>query len=91
MKYSPEVYQIDKILKPDNEGYEKLRYTLKTLDGQPLRTQQKMNNPDKPREQKRFFASDFQKVSKDDVKNNPNCASTRVCTTKPLVLGKLKL
>ena len=67
VKYSPEVYQIDKILKPDNEGYEKLRYTLTSLDGQPLLTQQKMNNPNKPRGQKRFFASDFLKVSKKDV------------------------
>ena len=72
VKYSPEVYQIDKILKPDHEGYEKLRYTLKTLDGQPLLTQQKMNNPNKPRRQKRFFASDFLKVSKEDVDNNMN-------------------
>ena len=72
VKYSPEIYQIDKILKPDNEGYEKLRYTLKTLDGQPLLTQQKMNNPNKPRRQKRFFASDFLKVSKEDVENNMN-------------------
>ena len=55
VKYSPEIYQIDKILKPDNEGYEKLRYTLKSLDGEPLLTQQKMNNPDKPRGQKRFL------------------------------------
>ena len=67
VKYSPEIYQIDNILKPDHEGYEKLRYTLKTLDGQPLLTQQKMNNPNKPRGQKRFFASDFQKVSKEDI------------------------
>lgn len=72
VKYSPEVYQIDKILKPDNAGYEKLRYTLRTLDGEPLLTQQKMNNPNKPRRQKRFFASDFLKVSKEDVENNMN-------------------
>lgn len=72
VKYSPEIYRIDKILKPDNEGYEKLRYTLKTLDGQPLLTQQKMNNPNKPRRQKRFFASDFLRVSKEDVENNMN-------------------
>ena len=55
VKYSPEIYIIDKVLKPDNEGYEKLRYTLKTLEGEPVLTQQKMNNPNKPRGQKRFF------------------------------------
>ena len=70
VKYSPEIYQIDKVLKPDNEGYEKLRYTLKNLDDTPLLTQQKMNNPDKPREQKRFFASDFMKVEKKDIPND---------------------
>ena len=67
VKYSPEIYQIDKVLQPDNEGFEKLRYTLRNLDNTPLITQQKMNNPDKPREQKRFFASDFIKINKEDV------------------------
>jgi len=70
VKYSPEIYEIDKVLKPDNEGYEKLRYTLKDLDGNILLTQQKMNNPNKPREQKRFFASDFLKVNKQDIPND---------------------
>ena len=67
VKYSPEIYEIDKVLKPDHEGYEKLRYTLKDLDGNILLTQQKKNNPNKPREQKRFFASDFLKVNKEDI------------------------
>jgi hypothetical protein len=70
VKYSPEIYIIDKVLKPDNEGYEKLRYTLKTLAGEQLLTQQKMNNPDKPRGQKRFFASDFIKIEKEDINKN---------------------
>ena len=76
VKYSPEIYQIDKVIQPDHEGYEKLRYTLKNLEvdenGEdvPVITQQKMNNPDKPREQKRFFASDFIKIDKKDVMND---------------------
>lgn len=74
VKYSPEIYVIDKILQPDNEGYEKLRYTLKNLDedeeNTPLLTQQKMNNPNKERRQKRFFASDFIKIDKKDVMND---------------------
>jgi hypothetical protein len=70
VKYSPEIYVIDKILKPDRIGYEKLRYTLKTLGGEPLLTQQKMNNPNKPRRQKRFFASDFVKIEKEDMPDN---------------------
>ena len=70
VKYTPEVYQIDHVLLPDNHGYEKLRYTLKTLDGEPLITQQKMNNPNAERRQKRFFASDFIKVKEEDVGTN---------------------
>jgi hypothetical protein len=70
VKYSPEIYVIDKILKPDREGYEKLRYTLKTLGGEPLLTQQKMNNPNKQRRQKRFFASDFIKIEREDMPDN---------------------
>ena len=70
VKYSPEVYIIDKVLKEDNHGLEKKRYTLKKIDGSPLLTQQKMNNPNAPRNQKRFFASDFLPVKKEDVKDN---------------------
>jgi hypothetical protein len=70
VKYSPEIYVIDKILKPDRAGYEKLRYTLKTLGGEPLLTQKKWNNPNKPRRQKRFFASDFVKIEKEDMPDN---------------------
>jgi hypothetical protein len=70
VKYTPEIYEIDQVLKPDHEGYEKLRYTLKDLDGNILLTQQKMNNPNKPRQQKRFFASDFLKVDKKDIPND---------------------
>ena len=70
VKYTPEIYEIDQVLKPDHVGYEKLRYTLKDLDGNILLTQQKMNNPNKPRRQKRFFASDFLKVDKKDIPND---------------------
>jgi hypothetical protein len=70
VKYSPEIYVIDHILKPDREGYEKLRYTLKTLGGEKLLTQQKMNNPNKPRRQKRFFASDFLRATDDSETTN---------------------
>ena len=67
VKYSPELYVINKILKPDRAGYEKLRYTLKTLDGEPLLTQKKWNNPNKPRRQKRFFATNFIKIEREDM------------------------
>ena len=70
VKYSPEIYIIDKKIKPDNEGFEKLRYTLKTLEGEPVLTQQKMNNPNKPRGQKRVFASDLIKIQKEDFDKN---------------------
>jgi hypothetical protein len=70
VKYSPEIYVIDKILKPDRIGYEKLRYTLKTLGGEPLLTQKKWNKPNKIRRQKRFFASDFIKIEKEDMPDN---------------------
>ena len=61
---------IDKILKPDRAGYEKLRYTVKTLGGEPLLTQKKWNAPNKIRRQKRFFATDFIKIEKKDMPDN---------------------
>jgi hypothetical protein len=70
VKYSPEIYVIDHILQPDRAGYEKLRYTLKTLGGEPLLTQRKWNNPNKLRRQKRFFASDFIKIEPENMPEN---------------------
>jgi hypothetical protein len=72
VNYSPTVYKITNILakdKPDRRvgnttiEYEKSRYTLSNLDGSPLATQQKMNNPNAVRKSKRFFASDMQLVN----------------------------
>ena len=75
VNYSPTIYQIESVLKKDIKdkvvrdnviSYEKSRYTLKNLDGTSVQTQQKLNNPNKERRDKRFFASDFQLVK------NPN-------------------
>jgi hypothetical protein len=75
VNYSPTIYQIKSVLKKDIKdtvvrdnviSYEKSRYTLKNLDGTSVQTQQKLNNPNKERRDKRFFASDFQLVK------NPN-------------------
>jgi hypothetical protein len=40
-------------------SYEKLRYTLNNMDGTPLQSQEKNNNPNVQRERKPFFASDM--------------------------------
>ena len=70
VKYSPEIYRVHAILAPDNAGYEKNRYTLEDLNGEPLLTQLKRNNPNRPRSFKRFFATDFMHVEKDDIETN---------------------
>ena len=76
VNYSPTIYQIKSVLKKDIKdkvlsdnviSYEKSRYTLKNLDGTSVQTQQKLNNPDKERRDKRFFASDFQLVKNPDT------------------------
>jgi hypothetical protein len=72
VNYSPTVYKITNIIakdKPDRRvgnntiEYEKSRYTLSNLDGTPLATQLKNNNPNAVRKSKRFFASDMQLVN----------------------------
>jgi hypothetical protein len=72
VNYSPTVYKITNILakdKPDRRvgnttiEYEKSRYTLSNLDGTPLATEMKRNNPNAVRKSKRFFASDMQLVN----------------------------
>lgn len=70
VKYSPDIYRVHSILAPDNAGYEKNRYTLETLNGEPLLTQLKRNNPNKTRQQKRFFASDMLLVDKENLETN---------------------
>ena len=59
VKYTPEVYRIRSILKPDHAGYEKLRYTLTAPGGEQIDTQLKRNNPNKERRARRFFATDL--------------------------------
>ena len=69
VSYSPTIFRISKILEMDNIGYENKRYYLEYLNGEPLMTQLKNNNPNASRKQKRFFASDFLKV--DSIPNEP--------------------
>jgi hypothetical protein len=79
VNYSPTLYQIKSILQKDikdrNVGnnvisYEKKRYTLKNLDGTPVQTQQKLNNPNRERRDKRFFASDMQLVKNSELEGS---------------------
>jgi hypothetical protein len=63
VKFTPEIYRVRSILKPDHAGYEKLRYTLTAPDGEPVDTQLKRNNPNKERRERRFFATDLLRVA----------------------------
>ena len=74
VNYSPDIYEVSSILEKDVKDekdyrrktiqYENPRYTLK-LNGIEVETEQKVNNPNKERRSKRFFASDLQKVNKE--------------------------
>ena len=74
VNYSPDIYTISSILNKDLKDtrdylrrkveYENLRYTLK-LNGVEVQTERKMNNPNRERKSKRFFASDLIKVNKE--------------------------
>jgi IS30 family transposase len=75
VNFSPTVYKITRILGKDKAdriinnnviSFEKLRYTLSNLNGTPLATELKKNNPNAVRKSKRFFASDMQLVSDPD-------------------------
>ena len=75
VNYSPTMYRIKSILQKDKVdrivannviSFEKLRYTLSNLDGTPLSTELKRNNPDAVRKSKRFFASEMQLVNDPD-------------------------
>jgi hypothetical protein len=75
VNYSPTVYKITNILAKDKAdrrvgnntiSFEKLRYTLSNLDGTPLASELKNNDPNAVRKSKRFFASDMQLVTDPD-------------------------
>jgi hypothetical protein len=75
VNYSPPVNKITRILGKDKAdrtignnviSFEKLRYTLSNLDGTPLATELKKNNPNAVRKSKRFFASDMQLIPDPD-------------------------
>jgi hypothetical protein len=66
--YSPTIYRVHSIFQKDKKdrrvvdtviSYEKSRYTLNNMDGTPVQTQEKNNNPNAQRQRKRFFASDM--------------------------------
>ncbi len=59
VSFSPDIYTVKSILKPDHVGCENKRYTLMDHTGQPLLTQLKHNNPNAVRKAKRFFGSDM--------------------------------
>ena len=52
------------MLKEDHPGYERKRYTLRTLDNTPLYTESKMNEMTHAHTYRRLFASDLLKVDK---------------------------
>ena len=58
VKWSPEVYVVDRIVKTDqgDTTLEKRKYTLKTLEGEPVKTRN-------GGQRKRYFASQLQKVT----------------------------
>ena len=74
VNYSPDIYEVSSILEKDVKDekeyrrrtiqYKNPRYPLK-LNNIEVEIEQKMNNPNKERRSKRFFASDLQKVNKD--------------------------
>ena len=72
VSYSPEIYKIFKVLKEDHPGYERKRYTLRTLDNTPLYTESKMNEMTHAHTYRRLFASDLLKVDKDTKNVNLN-------------------
>ena len=73
--YSPELYQITRILAPQrSHEYEKKRYfvALVTDNGLvPQLTQLKLNKPNRERREKEFFATDFQLVSSERSGDQP--------------------
>ena len=57
--YTPEIYKIVKIMKPDHVGLEKSRYLLETLDGTPLVTEYMNQHRTRGHNSMHLFATDM--------------------------------
>jgi hypothetical protein len=69
VKFSPQIYMVSTVIRPKKaSGYTNNQYEVKTLSGQILRTEVRVNQmggKDRVREAIRFFATELQKVDKD--------------------------
>ena len=69
VKFSPQIYMVSTVIRPKKaSGYANNQYEVKTLNGQILRTEVRVNQmggKDRVREAIRFFAAELQKVDKD--------------------------
>jgi hypothetical protein len=90
--YTPEIYRVFKVIQETHPTYERKRYTLKNLDGEPLYTESKINEMTHSHRYRRLFASDLLKVDKDtrNVSFNNNRANqlnqiNRLVVEKPIV------
>ena len=69
-KYTPDVYTIAKIIKNKGKDAEfvRTRYFLYDKNNRLVDTELKLNNPNKARAHKLFFASELQKINKQSKK-----------------------
>ena len=69
VKYSPEIFRIRTKKEPTGERKDfQTRYKLSHSDGSPLRTELKLNNPNRVRGAKFFYGTELQRV--DEKYNN---------------------
>ena len=68
--YTPEIYRVFKVIQETHPNYERKRYTLKTLDGEPLYTERKINEMTHSHRYRRLFASDLLKIDKETTNTN---------------------
>ena len=64
VRYSPQIYYVKEILKPNAKlrDFQNTRYTLQDDNGNKLLTEIKLNNPNAPRDSKIFFGSELQRI-----------------------------
>ena len=70
LKYSPEIYKVYKVIKPDD--FVKERYLLKDSNNITVLTELKLNNPNAIRQAKLFFGSELMRVgdNNENIKND---------------------
>ena len=92
VKYSPEIFRIRTKKEPTGErkDFQTTRYTLSHSDGSPLRTELKLNNPNRIRGAKFFYGTELQRVDENIITKTTTEISNKLNNAQEVELERIR-